>query len=309
MKIKFNATGARRKELVNAASEILGCRPVYKGAPSFDFEVGAFTIAKDGTLYFDERTDEATVQRLLEGLHAAGFVSNDPESGMPYDIDEVIDEFRRGPADMYIPELIPHRNPDHDYYAEGPSERDTEESLPEAQAWAERQMRRMRLEDENIPDYSNRGPYGGDYPDEDTLTIEIPLEDFTETALENLNRLIASKETLIKNVLEADALPLEKTETTLKFPWFRSGSEPDEVNAYSLFITALCTTAKAQRRVTARDKPVENEKFAFRVFLIRLGFVGNEYKAARKILLKNLTGNSAFKNGAPPKATEVSTDE
>jgi hypothetical protein len=269
MNIKFNATGARRKELVNAASEILGCRPVYKGAPSFDFEVGAFTIAKDGTLYFDDGTDTETVHKLLESLHSAGFLSN----------------------------------------TEGPSERDAEESLPEAQAWAERQMRRMRLEDENIPDYSNRGPYGGDYiPDEDTLTIEIPLEDFTETALENLNRLIASKETLIKKAIEADALPLMKTETTLKFPWFRSDSEPDEVDAYSLFIAALCTTAKAQRRVTARDKPVENEKFAFRVFLIRLGFVGNEYKAARKILLKNLTGNSAFKNGAPPKATEVSTD-
>lgn len=270
MNIKFNATGARRKELVKAAGELLGCKPVYKGAPSFDFEVANVTIAKDGTLYFDERTEEATLQCLLEGLHAAGFVSD----------------------------------------AEGPSERDTEESLPEAQAWAERQMRRMRLEDENIPDYSNRGPYGGDYiPDEDTLTIEMPLEGFTETALENLSRIIASKETLIKKAIGADALPLMKTETTLKFPWFRLGSEPEEVNAYSLFITALCKSAKEQQRVTAKEKPVNNEKFAFRVFLIRLGFVGNEYKAARKILLNNLTGNSAFKNGTPPKAMEVSADE
>jgi hypothetical protein len=61
--------------------------------------------------------------------------------------------------------------------------------------------------------------------------------------------------------------------------------------------------------VTAKDKPVENEKFAFRVFLIRLGFVGDEYKTARKILLRNLSGNSAFKNGAPAKVTEVSDYE
>jgi hypothetical protein len=46
---------------------------------------------------------------------------------------------------------------------------------------------------------------------------------------------------------------------------------------------------------------VDNEKFAFRVFLIRLGFVGDDYKNARKILLRNLTGNSAFKNGRPEK--------
>jgi hypothetical protein len=45
------------------------------------------------------------------------------------------------------------------------------------------------------------------------------------------------------------------------------------------------------------------------VFLIRLGFVGDEYKTARKILLRNLSGNSAFKNGAPAKVTEVSDYE
>jgi hypothetical protein len=54
---------------------------------------------------------------------------------------------------------------------------------------------------------------------------------------------------------------------------------------------------------------VENEKYAFRCFLIRLGFVGTEYKAERKTLLKNLSGNSAFKNGAPIKAEEVTTNE
>lgn len=44
-----------------------------------------------------------------------------------------------------------------------------------------------------------------------------------------------------------------------------------------------------------------DEKYAFRCFLLRLGFIGNEYKAERKILLKNLSGNSSWKNGAPEK--------
>ena len=42
---------------------------------------------------------------------------------------------------------------------------------------------------------------------------------------------------------------------------------------------------------------MDNEKYAFRCFLLRLGFIGAEYKAARKVLLRNLTGSSAFKSG------------
>lgn len=269
MEIRFNLTGARRKELVETAGGLLGWAPVYKGAPSFAYVVANVTISKDGSLSFDERTDEETARRLLEGLHAAGFASDDPETGMPYDIDEVMADFRRGPVEMYIPELATRRNPDHDYYAEGPSERD-------------------------IPD---------------SLTIELPLEGFTDAALENLDRLIASKAALIKKAIGTEALPVERTETTLRFPWFRFGTAPEEANAYSRFISALCAAAKEQHRVTAKEKPVDNEKFAFRVFLIRLGFVGDDYKAVRKLLLRNLSGNSAFKNGAPPKATEVTTDE
>lgn len=136
----------------------------------------------------------------------------------------------------------------------------------------------------------------------EALTIEMPLEGFSETALENLDRLIASKAALIKKAIGTDALLVERTETTLRFPWFHSGIAPDEVMAYTCFIGALCVAAKEQHRVTAREKHVENEKFAFRVFLIRLGFIGDEYKTVRKILLKNLSGNSAFKNGIPPKA-------
>lgn len=143
----------------------------------------------------------------------------------------------------------------------------------------------------------------------DTLTIEMPLDGFTEAALENLERLIASKASLIKKAIGAEVLPIERTETTLRFPWFRFGIEPEEVSAYSRFIGALCAAAKEQHRVTAKDKPVENEKFAFRVFLIRLGFVGDEYKTARKILLRNLSGNSAFKNGAQSKVMEVTDHE
>ena len=61
----------------------------------------------------------------------------------------------------------------------------------------------------------------------------------------------------------------------------------------------MISLARSLKRVNAREKPVENEKYAFRCFLLRLGIVGKEWKDARKVLLKNLSGSSAFKGGAP----------
>ena len=61
--------------------------------------------------------------------------------------------------------------------------------------------------------------------------------------------------------------------------------------------------ARNAKRVTATEKPADNEKYAFRCFLLRLGFIGAEYKEERKILLKNLSGSSAFKNGGPKSGT------
>lgn len=228
MEMRFNVTGARRKELAKATGEALGSEPIYKGAPSFAYAVSNVTISKDGTLAWDERIDEATMQNLRGRLRELGFV---PEE------DEV----------------------DHD-------------------------------------DLCN------------TLTIEMPLTGFTDAALENLDRLIASKAALIKKAIGANALPVVRTETTLRFHWFSFSATGEEVSAYSRFIGALCAAAKEQKRVQAREKAVENEKYTFRVFLLRLGFVGDDYKAARKILLRNLSGNSAFRSGAKAK-TEVGPNE
>ncbi len=50
--------------------------------------------------------------------------------------------------------------------------------------------------------------------------------------------------------------------------------------------------------VTAKEKITNNDKYAFRCFLLRLWFIGAEFKDERKILLRNLSGNSAFKSGA-----------
>lgn len=127
------------------------------------------------------------------------------------------------------------------------------------------------------------------------LTVALPREGFTDNAFENLQKLVNSKAALIKKALAVDALPIEVMEDKVSFPWF-SEVDSDSAKAYTHFITALCDMAKQQKRITAKEKDTENEKYAFRCFLLRLGFIGAEYKGERKILLQNLTGSSAFKN-------------
>ena len=134
------------------------------------------------------------------------------------------------------------------------------------------------------------------------LTVSLPLE---KAAVGNLTNLLTAKESLIKKALGIDDLGIEITEDKITFPWFSELPEPEAVKAYTHFIAALCKMSKDLKRVSATEKEVDNEKYAFRCFLLRLGFIGNEYKAERKILLQNLSGNSSWKNGAPEKEVAV----
>ena len=123
------------------------------------------------------------------------------------------------------------------------------------------------------------------------LTVAIPIDC---TAVGNLKKLLEAKGNLIKKALGIDSLPIEVKEEAVEFPWFETVS-PEETAAYTHFISALCELSKNAKRVTAKEKEVDNEKYAFRCFLLRLGFIGTEYKAERKILLRNLSGSAAFK--------------
>ena len=131
----------------------------------------------------------------------------------------------------------------------------------------------------------------------DGLTIQMPADGFTPEALNNLHSLIAAKGRLIRKALGLDLLPVQVEADTVSFPWFSGETTGEEVKAYTHLITALCDMARNQKRIIARDKDTDNDKYAFRCFLLRLGFIGAEYKEERKILLRNLTGNGAFKSG------------
>ncbi len=138
-------------------------------------------------------------------------------------------------------------------------------------------------------------------PDQpDTLTVTVPDTGFTPQARENLKKIVASKTTLLKQALKTDSLVITETEGKISFPWFTLQELEGEADAYNRLIAAICKMAKTQTRVTATEKPIENAKYEMRLFLIRLGFIGDEYKIARKILLRNLAGNSSWKSGHRP---------
>jgi len=132
----------------------------------------------------------------------------------------------------------------------------------------------------------------------DGLCIELPLKDTTEAAIDNLRRMIDSKATLIKKALGADNLEIELTDERIRFPWFDRIPEPEVIDAAAHFIGKMLAAAKNQKRVTAKEKEADNEKYAFRCFLLRLGFIGEEFKETRRTLLRNLTGSAAFRSGA-----------
>ena len=129
------------------------------------------------------------------------------------------------------------------------------------------------------------------------VCISMPRSLFTDSNMENLKALVAAKGNLIKKALGVDDLPVEVTDEKVSFPWFPAVPAPEELKAYDTFICKLCEMARNQKRVSAKEKEVDNEKYAFRCFLLRLGFIGAEFKTERKILLRNLTGSSAFRSG------------
>lgn len=232
MEIRYNVTGAKRKELVKVIANATGARAEYKFMPTCNYEIDYFTVTKDGTLLFDDRADSEEVEQVLEAIAAAGFECEPQDGG------------------------------------EQPSRGEAKETAEAA----------------------------GTAPQSETvgLTVEIPLD---KVSLGNLTKLLEAKGKLIRKALGISELSMEILEDRVAFPWFEELPDPDAVKAYTDFIAALCEMSRNAKRVTATEKPVDNEKYAFRCFLLRMGFIGSEYKAERKILLKNLTGSSAFKNG------------
>lgn len=221
MVLHFNVKGESRKSMVKAIEKEIGGKARYLGVPSCAYEIGNYTVGRNGELEFEESNNMDEVAPIVD-------------------------------ACIMVTGITP---------VEWEENRDAEETETE---------------------------------DTMELTVTIP---FTNVNVGNLTSLLEAKGSLIKDALGITDLRFEMSEDSVSFPWF-SNVKPEEAMTYTKFITAICEMTMKQKRVTAKPKENENEKYAFRCFLLRLGFIGDEYKADRKLLLSKLNGSSAFKSGA-----------
>lgn len=221
MVLHFNVTGESRKAMVKAIEKEIGGKAKYLGVPSCAYEIGNYTVGRNGELEFGDFDDIDEVAPIVDACVMATGITP----------------------------------------AEWEENKDAEEAETEGAM---------------------------------ELTVTIP---FTKVNVANLTSLLEAKGSLIKDALGITDLRFEMNEDSVSFPWF-SKVEPEEAMTYTKFITAICEMTMKQKRITAKPKENENEKYAFRCFLLRLGFIGDEYKADRKLLLSKLNGSSAFKCGA-----------
>ena len=221
MVLHFNVKGESRRAMVTAIEKEIGGKARYLGVPSCAYEIGNYTVGRNGELEFG-------------------------------DFDDIDEDAPIVDACVMATGITP---------AEWEENKDAEETETEGAM---------------------------------ELTVTIP---FTKVNVGNLTSLLEAKGSLIKDALGITDLRFEMNEDSVSFPWF-SKVEPEEAMTYTKFITAICEMTMKQKRITAKPKENENEKYAFRCFLLRLGFIGDEYKADRKLLLSKLNGSSAFKSGA-----------
>lgn len=131
-------------------------------------------------------------------------------------------------------------------------------------------------------------------PESTKLTVQMPADFFTEHTLGNLRQICENKAALFQAAFQTDCLDIIPSDEKVEFPWFTVEQDGD-ADAYCTFISMLCEFAKNQSRINRKPDTSDNPKYTMRCFLIRLGMVGAEFKAARKVILRNLTGNSAFR--------------
>ena len=158
----------------------------------------------------------------------------------------------------------------------------------------------------------------------DALTISLPLAGHTASSLRNLVTMIYSRGSLLSKAtgghfacaLEQvdalkDCLTVESVLSSLtsgltgfaiaddKITFvFPITENPDKVKAFTQLAAQISKAAKEQKRVMAKTVDESNERYIFRIWLLRLGMGGEEFKTARRVLLHPLSGNAAFKDQA-----------
>ncbi|TDG00919.1 hypothetical protein [Paenibacillus piri] len=321
-----------RKEIVKALSKHFAVKPKYMGAPSFiyHFEApnGVYSVDQAGKVK-DPQGNEVALQSLLNGSPADGIAAS-AESQAPTDPDGAPEP--KVPADP-VPSVAP-TDPESKSQEEGSTEQEPP-AQPESPAAPESLGQAATSEPGNPAEPASPAAPNVESVIRD-LEITVPLDDHSGFTLRNLVNLIYSRQSLIGKALGFEGNIIEEPfiaaihdptvdtsekliskiaevenlcpgiafdfdNRTITFKFFQGEQTAEKVQAYTHFVEVLNQTAKTLKYASNKSKETDNDKFTFRLFLIRCGMTGNIYKSARKVLLSRLEGNSAFRYGKPEK--------
>lgn len=281
MRILYNVTGEQRKALVKVIADTTGAKAAYKGMPTAAYEIDCFTVTKDGTLEFSHRSDSEEVEAVLEALGAAGFEGIGETTEAPEEAQETLKE-----ADTESQE---GENAEEDL--EGEEDRDTVEltvTLPMARHTG------MSLRNLINLIYTRAGllnkALGTAFRVDEGL-VKTMQDDACVLTLDRLFETVEAYET--QHGKAANGLVIEPDKLT--FSTLPETDDPAVLRAFTTLCAMMNKQAITQQRIQAKVVTAENEKYAMRIWLLRLGMNGPEYKEERRILMRKLSGHCAFR--------------
>ena len=333
--LKFELNVAERKTLAKRMEELTGIHPYYTKAPLYSYDIGNYTIDRDGNLLVEpENADAEMLTTLLnEGLIRGGesIESTDDQMENTEPTDHLEDDSVIEDTEAETEVLDEQEPEDADTAEDEPAEAGAEEaSEPD-----------NTVEDdatENEPDAeepeSEEQPEAEDQPEEVPLDLELafPVSQHNGVTLRNLVNLLFSRGKLIGKAtgghfhveeglvekLKDDSCTfaimnfinavsdyetehgaalegLKITTEKVTFTGFPTAPDHEHLTAFAQLAVLMNQQAISQKRIQAKDVNDENEKYALRTWLLRLGMNGPDFKETRKILMENLSGHAAFR--------------
>lgn len=326
--LKFELNVAERKTLARRMEELTGIHPYYTKAPLYSYDIGNYTIDRDGNLLVEPENADAEVLTALlnEGLIRGG-ESIEPADTQPENMEPAPDDG----GEASNPEQTENEQDPVEAEAELPVEQEAETSEVEAeQENIESAQPDSEPEEVSKPDNME----SDDQPEEVPLDLELafPVSQHNGVTLRNLVNLLYSRGKLIgkatgghfhveKGLIEelkddrctfaianfinavsnyeaqhGEALEgLKITSEKVIFTGFPTAPDHEHLTAFGQLAILMNQQAITQKRIQAKEVADENEKYALRIWLLRLGMNGPDFKETRKLLMENLSGHAAFR--------------
>ena len=263
MKRSYNVTGNDRKALVQVIGETLGIKPVYMKVPTCAYKIGNITVSRDGEMIWDGLTDNGTIRKIIDALSSAGYKAAEGDLPEPEDVEESTAE--EG-TEVTVSLPVGGHN--------GATLRNLVNLVFTRAGLINRAL-------------------GTDLSAEKGLCDALSESEGISTA-EDFLRVITGYEKENGTALSGIAFTPER----ITFSTLPEDSAAEKIRAFTELVSMMNRQAMEQKRIQAKAVNEENEKYALRIWLTRLGMNGPEFKETRRILMENLSGNAAFRTEA-----------